>query len=93
LDEDPYETTNLYDSSDEIKDVQSKLYDKLDEYLANKAAYTSGGSAMLDYCRSMWDETNSYVTPWDDAEADSTIIGRVYDISYPENCGLYSEKR
>jgi arylsulfatase A-like enzyme len=93
LENDPYETTNLYDSSLEMQLVQAQLYAQL-ELAANKAApWASMQSKEDEGSYVVWQENNNYVTPWA-APEDVSVLGSAAayrSASYPTNCGLYSE--
>jgi hypothetical protein len=86
---DPYETTNLYDSSDEMKAVQSELYAQLDVYTAKAAR----GPPLVkcESCESVWAANDNYVVPWEEAEAVHIVRNtNGDDVTYPTNCGKYS---
>jgi arylsulfatase A-like enzyme len=87
---DPYETTNLYDSSDEIKAVQTKLYDQLSGYEESASAIkrvTTDSAAAK-----MWKNSNYYEIPWEDAEAKEDLPDFKQKSTYPDYCGSYRDE-
>lgn len=88
MDEDPYESNNLYGTSTELEAVQDELYAKLDEYTAAAKDGPTGGQGKLQYV--IWEESYNYVVPWEPAEDVSSLIESKAAITAPNHCGLFS---
>jgi len=91
LENDPYETTNLYDSTPEMQLIQAQLYAQLEQYAAKAQSWASMRSTESEAAYVAWEENHNYVTPWAAAEDASALGSADRRASYPSNCGLYSE--
>ena len=85
---DPNETTNLYDSSDDIKGIQRYLYALLDSYKAKAVVPIS--NLKSDVCYLKWNKFNNYIVPFEEPEAITSLIESKQSATYPTNCGLFS---
>ena len=84
LEEDPTETTNLYDSSAAMKKVQEELYAALDG-CEGKAA-SSLKSGFVSTAEAVWQANGNYITPFEG-------VGRRRRLgaaAAPANCGLFT---
>ena len=91
LENDPYETTNLYDTTPEMQLVQAQLYAQLDVYAQKALSWASVKSNESPLAYTAWEINSNYVTPWAAAEDVSALGTSERLASYPSNCGLYSE--
>ena len=89
IENDPYETTNLYDTSDEMKEIQAKLYIKLDEMTQTKTKIMPSLKSE-SICFPVWESSNNYIVPWLEPEDGTTLIAARQTSTYPNNCGMYS---
>jgi len=90
LENDPNETTNLYDSDDkDITTVKNKLYDLMVAYEAEAAAIKRVQSTD-PAAVSTWAANNYYVSPWQSAEDVSLLPSFKASATYPNSCGSYA---
>ena len=96
LENDPYETTNLYDRTTEAKAKQLELYLQMDSMTSKAAAINN--DRKVTTCYAAWQSSGNYIVPWDEPEAyaslmipDSSIRAVHGARAYPANCGMYSQ--
>ena len=89
LDNDPSETTNLYNKNSKMEAVQKELYAEIDR-LADNADNIAAGVPSPE-CLAVWKRKSNYVVPWLDAEGEADGLSiRASQKSFPRSCGLYS---
>ena len=92
LENDPTETTNLYNANDKMKVIQKELYAEV-ERLATNAENIAAGVPSPD-CVQVWKKQSNYVVPWLEAENESDGLSvRASKKAIPTNCGLYTQAR
>jgi len=89
LENDPAETTNLYDSTDDMKAIQAELYKQIDVMVPSIVSPLEHEPS--ESCYVVWEFYGNYVVPWEYPEpADSLILAK-QQRSYPDICGYYSK--
>jgi arylsulfatase A-like enzyme len=89
---DPYETNNLYDSTDEeIVTAKNELYELMQAYNDGAALDVVDMMEESAVSKKKWQAAGDYVVPWTDVE---TKLGKQLDstgATYPSFCGSSSE--
>ena len=99
LESDPYETTNLYDTSEEMMQVQADLWKQMQKYSKKSRQQVEGTTNLESY--TTWAYNGDYITPWvkdehlaygfaDDGETVGENADGLKMRKYPANCGYYS---
>ena len=88
LENDPSETTNLYDTTDDMKAVQAELYAQID-LMVPSVVVPIEEEKSLD-CYVVWEFYGNYVVPWSFPEASETLMLSKQSATYPDICGYYS---
>ena len=85
LQNDPYETTNLYDSSKGgISVVKSQLYSLIDYYNMRSRQDLVKSVKAMDAALTAWDGANGYIVPFEDSEGDDEKTA--FASTYPQFC-------
>ena len=64
LENDPNETTNLYNSSPAMKLIQEELYSKLGDYTTRAVPAVGDTSEPSKICFVKWKDNNDFIIPW-----------------------------
>ena len=91
LQNDPYETTNIYAQGDEkgsdIAARRAALYAKLDEAHAASKVNLASAEATSEVAPQVWKEVgHDYIVPWVEVEAESIKASNVYSHVHPVLC-------
>jgi hypothetical protein len=87
--DDPYETTNLYNSDSTYEAIQDELYEAIAQY--NNYYDTAETSSENEDCFPTWNNADNFIVPW---VKEDDIKGMRKDkvvSSWPNYCGTYTE--